>query len=110
MKELIRWALSTLFMLASVACAEDLKFNFGSGAPPTGFTQVPFDAIYSDTTGYGFELPGPGSDKPVVVGAESKQPALLVEGPPNGARPTTRSSSDPNNLVYTYSNPFPDNA
>src|SRR5579871_3673162 len=36
-----------------------MKFDFGTGVPKAGYTQVKLDTAYSDVVGYGFEPGAP---------------------------------------------------
>lgn len=70
-----RLLLSIPVVVFPLFCAESVprKFSFGSGKPPSGFTQVAPTAVYSSETGFGYE-PGTAvsadakavtSDKPI---------------------------------------------
>lgn len=48
-------ATALLFLIAVPAGAAELKFDFGPGKTPAGFTKVAPGTAYSDEAGYGFE-------------------------------------------------------
>jgi lysophospholipase L1-like esterase len=59
----------------------NLKFDFGPGKAPEGYTKVPADAVYSNDTGFGFDF----NTKPTGVeraGADALHDGLVTSNQP----------------------------